>query len=390
MKPIIIVGSGMAGYTVAREVRKLDREIPITIISADSGDFYSKPMLSNAFLLGKDAASLVNSTAQQMAAQLNAGILSHATVEAIDTRAHTVTVALAGASQVLPYSSLVLALGADQRRIRLGGNAADEVLTINDLEDYGRFRAALDGCLRVAILGAGLIGCEFANDLAAQFDVALVDPANWPLNRLLPEPQGLAMAAALEDIGVEMHLGKTPTSIDRRGKTYLVRMSGGETLEVDRVVAAIGLVPRTELAKTSGLAVARGIVTNAWLCTSAPDVYALGDCAEVDGLVLPYIMPIMQAARALAKTLTGESTRVVYPVMPVQVKTPALPAVVASPLATTQGQWQVAMAAADVEQGGNGVWEYRNAENEMHGFALIGEHVKQKNALLTAMASKRS
>ncbi|MES2261089.1 MAG: FAD-dependent oxidoreductase [Pseudomonadota bacterium] len=388
MKPVIIIGSGTAGYAVARELRKLDHQVAITIISRDSGDFYSKPMLSNAFHLKKDAASLVNFTTEQMAAQLNATILSHAEVEAVDTHSYTVTVKAAGASTVLPYRSLVLALGADQRRIELGGDAAGDILTVNDLDDYARFRAALEGCRRVAILGAGLIGCEFANDLVTGgFSVSLVDPAAWPLSRLLPEAQGRAMAAALHGLGVGLHLGRTPQSVERKDGACLVRMSGGEALEVDRVVASIGLVPRTSLAKSAGIAVARGIAVDGWLGTSAPDVYALGDCAEVEGTLLPYVMPIMFAARALARTLYGEATRVAYPVMPVQVKTPALPALVVAPPDVVEGRWQA--TAADIAHDGTGVWEYRNARNEMHGFALLGEHVKQKGTLLTAMAPWR-
>jgi rubredoxin-NAD+ reductase len=272
----------------------------------------------------------------------------------------------------------------------LSGDGAADVLTVNDLADYARFRQALDGCDRIAILGAGLIGCEFANDLAlAQFEVALVDPAMWPLSRLLPEPAGQAMATALTGGGVELHLGKTPQSIERRGSGYCIHMAGGETLEVDRVVAAIGLVPRMDLARKAGLFVARGIVTNAWLHTSAEHVYALGDCAEVDGLVLPYVMPIMQAARALAKTLNGESTRVVYPAMPVVVKTPALPTVVVPALEAT-GRWETAKAFAD-EANPNSVWAvYRNDLNEMCGFALMGDYIKEKNTLLKTMEPWRA
>ncbi|WP_211468005.1 FAD-dependent oxidoreductase [Collimonas silvisoli] len=382
MAPIIIVGSGLAGYTVARELRKLNREVPLTIISRDCGSFYSKPMLSNAFQQGKNAASLVNFTADQMAAQLNAEILREAEVEEISTHSHTVTVA----GKRLPYSSLVLALGADQRQTNLSGDGAADVLTVNDLADYARFRQALVGCRRVAILGAGLIGCEFANDLAsAQFDVTLIDPALWPLSRLVPEPAGQAMAAALSKVGVTLHLGKTPQSIERRGNAYRIHMESGETLEADRIVAAIGLTPRVALARKSGLFVERGIVTNAWLHTSANDVYALGDCAEVDGLVLPYVMPIMQAARALAKTLNGESTRVAYPAMPVVVKTPAMPTVAVPPL-DANGRWESAKAFDD-EADPNSVWSvFRNDQNEMCGFALMGDYVKEKNTLLSTMA----
>ncbi|WP_211441266.1 FAD-dependent oxidoreductase [Collimonas humicola] len=381
MAPIIIIGSGMAGYTVAREFRKLNRQTPLTIISRDCGSFYAKPMLSNAFQQGKDMAGLVNFTAQQMAAQLDATILSHTEVEAIEPNSRSVTVA----GRRLPYSALVLAVGADQRQLRLDGDGAADVMTVNDLADYGRFRQALEGIRRVAILGAGLIGCEFANDLAtAQFEVSLVDPAAWPLSRLLPQQAGLAMANALAGLGVALHLGKTPQSIARRGAGYTVHMADGDSLEADRVIAAVGLAPRLDLARKAGLFVDRGIVANAWLYTSAEHVYALGDCAEVDGLLLPYVMPIMQAARALAKTLNGEPTRVAYPAMPVVVKTPALPAVIVPPI-LSDGRWEPAEAlqAEGIVTGMRAV--YTNCQEEVCGFALLGECVKEKGVMLKTL-----
>ncbi len=385
--PIVIVGSGLAGYTVAREFRKLDQETPLTVISRDSGAFYSKPMLSNAFLQGKDAAALVSYTAEQMAAQLNAQVLCHAEVTTINTWDHSITLR----GERLPYRSLVLAVGSDQRPVLLPGDGVGDIISVNDLDDYARLRAALRERGRVAILGAGLIGCEFANDLAsAGFEVALIDPSPWPLSRLLPAAQGQAMAAALAQAGVTLMLERLPLSVERSGKGYRLQMSFGEAVEADVVVSAIGLSPRIGLAKQAGLMVAQGIVADRWLRTSASEVYALGDCAEVDGLVLPYVLPVMQGARALARTLNGTPTRVAYPVMPVVVKTPALPAVVAPPLADDrQGRWQAALPG---DGGGSheGVWEYRNHRNELSGFALIGEHVRQRQQMLAGLPPWRS
>ena len=83
MKPIIVLGSGLAGYTLVRELRKLNREIPITLVSQDSGDYYSKPMLSNAFAQGKTPASLVLTAGEAMAKQLNITLLANCRVNAI-------------------------------------------------------------------------------------------------------------------------------------------------------------------------------------------------------------------------------------------------------------------------------------------------------------------
>ena len=115
MQPITIIGSGLAGYTVARELRKLDKTTALVIVTADDGRFYSKPMLSNALASGKSAESLALSDATQMQTQLNAVIHTYARVSAIDRVAHCTT--MNGVS--MPYSKLVLALGADPMRPQL-------------------------------------------------------------------------------------------------------------------------------------------------------------------------------------------------------------------------------------------------------------------------------
>ena len=130
MAPITIIGSGLAGYTVARELRKLDKDSPLRIISRDHGGFYSKPMLSNALAGNKSAEQLLMKSAAQMAAELNAEVLCDTRIDSIDRHAHQ----LHGSAGVLDYSKLVLALGADPFTPELAGDAADEVLSVNDLE----------------------------------------------------------------------------------------------------------------------------------------------------------------------------------------------------------------------------------------------------------------
>jgi rubredoxin-NAD+ reductase len=161
MKPVVVLGTGLAGYTLVRELRKLDRETPITMVSRDSGDFYSKPMLSNAFALGKDAATLVNTAAAEMARQQNFMLLQHTEVLGIDRQRKQ----LKTSTGAIEYDRVVLALGADPIRLPLQGDAADAVLSVNDIADYARFRSELASVKQIAIIGGGLIGCEFANDL---------------------------------------------------------------------------------------------------------------------------------------------------------------------------------------------------------------------------------
>ncbi len=370
-EPVVIIGSGLAGYTVAREFRKLDAETPVVILTADHGGFYSKPMLSNAFAQKKSADALLGKNSDKVAEELKAEVRAHAKVTAIDPQRKHLTVN--GAA--LSYGKLVLALGADPIRLPLQGSAADEVLSVNDLDDYRRFREAIEGKKDVAILGAGLIGCEFANDLAgAGYKVHVIDLAPQVLGRLLPPESAAYMQRRLEAAGIVFHLGTTTQQVERSGKGVSLSLANGVTIEADAVLSAVGLRSRIALAETAGIKVNRGIVVDASLQTSCEDIYALGDCAEVEGKVLPFVMPIMQAARALAPTLAGNPTRVRYPAMPVVVKTPACQAVVSPPEPGAQGEWQV-------EEGENGVKALFQGGGKLLGFALLGSAVAEKNAL---------
>lgn len=374
MAPIVILGSGLAGYTVAREFRKLDAATPLVVVTRDDGAVYSKPMLSNALAGNRSAAALASTDAAGAAAQLNATVLAHREVVSIDTAARAVTLA---DGEQLEYSQLVLALGADPIRVPLAGDAAGAVMQVNDLGDYARFRDAIRNAAHVTILGAGLIGCEFANDLlAGGRRVDVIDPAPWPLGRLVPERVGRAMAAKLGAAGIRLRLGTTASAVERADTRLRVKLADGSTIDTDAVLSAIGLRPRTQLAQTAGLAVNRGIVVDRQLRASAPGVFALGDCAEVEGQVLPFVMPLMNAARALAKTLAGEPTDVRYPAMPVVVKTPAAPLTVSPLAAGAEGSWRF-------DEGADGSLEatFVDASGNLLGFALLGGAPATRQAL---------
>ncbi len=372
MSAIVIIGTGLAGYTAAREFRKLDSSTPLHLISRDDGSFYSKPILSNSLALKKTPVQIALNTAADMERQLAATVSSHSSVTAINTTAHHINVD----GKAIPYSKLVLAVGADPIRLPLAGDAADGVLSVNDLADYARFRQALDGKRRIVILGAGLIGCEFANDLRlAGYEVNVADLAPQLLGRLLPPQAAGFLRAALETAGVRFFLGTSVQSVTQVAQGIAATLVAGATIETDLVLSAIGLRPRIDLARDAGLTVNRGIVTNTLLQTSAADVYALGDCAEVAGFNLPFVMPIMQAARALAKTLHGTPTPVSYPAMPVVVKTPACPTVVCPPPPGVDGKWDEMVTADGVRA------LFHDSAGTLRGFALVGAAAKDKQAL---------
>ena len=407
MNPIIIIGAGLAGWTTAREFRKLDATTPVVMITADSGDFYAKPTLSNAFAQKKSPEQLVVTPAAKMAETQNVTLLAHTKVLSFDPYVKTVMTEKEGVQQSLDFSSLVLATGAQPIRIPVAGDAAEQVLSVNSLDDFTSFYKVLKSassrridCLnsyennstegnenaasfsaKIVIMGAGLIGCEFANDLVnAGYQVSVVDPASRPLGALLPEAASEQLRQSLQDLGVTWHFGTTVQAVNQPGKdaesAQQVTLANGETIPADVVLSAIGLRADTRLAIAAGLTCERGIQVDAALQTSAPNVYALGDSAQyasAGNTTLPYVMPIMNAARALAQTLTqtlaGKKTDVLFPVMPVAVKTPALPLMIAPPAIGSKGQWTSAEP---------NVWQFNNEQNAVIGFVLAGAQTSKR------------
>ena len=377
--PIVIIGSGLAGYTVIREFRKLENEIPVIIISADHGGFYSKPMLSNALAKNKTPDTLLNSNAEHVAEQMKAVIRPYSMVSAINPSNKNIVLQ---DGEKINYDQLVLALGANQIRLPLEGDGAEEILSVNNLDDYRSFRDKLTTKKEISILGAGLIGCEFANDLAmAGYNMHVIDISTQPLGKLLPPAGGAFLQRKLEAIGVAFHFNTITKRVEKIGNKLQLTFANGEILQTDILLTAVGLIPNTSLAKEAGIRVNRGIVVNRSLQTNYNDIYALGDCAEVDGRVLPYVMPIMHAARALAATLAKKPTLVRYPAMPVLVKTPACPTVVSPPNPGTEGEWQVEETPDSVRA------LFNDAENNLLGYALLGTAINEKISLTKELPS---
>lgn len=367
-QPVVIIGSGHAGYGLAQELRKANPQLDIRVLTQECGHGYSKPALSIALAQGRSAAALATESPLALERRLGIRVYTHCRVERIDTQARRLYTSLGE----MEYGQLVLASGASPVRLPIEG-CADALLSVNNLQDYRAFRERLEGVRRVAILGDGLIGCEFANDLASSgYQVRVIGLGAWPMERLLPEAAGLHLRQALSELGVQWNLRTTLQRVEQGADGYRLTLSDGQVVEADLVLSAVGLRPNLQLAVDAGLACGRGIQVDACLQTSKPGIYALGDCIEVDGQLLPYLAPINEGIRALARTLAGQPTAVSYPLMPVTVKTPAAPLCLLPPPVDCEGQWSC-------EATGDGLSAaFRDPAGAMRGFVLLGRQAQLK------------
>jgi len=381
MSPIIIIGSGHAGITLVREIRLQDKDIPITLISRESVNHYYKPNLSKALSLGKEPCELILKSIDKLATDLNIQIIEHTEVTRIDAHHQTLTAFTVGKDpRKFYYQSLVFAVGANAIKLPIGGTAAEKIISVNNLADYQLFREEISASKRVLIIGAGFVGCEFASDLTgAGFHIDVVDIGQWPLQKALPQALGNAVKSSLASSTLYWHFNthvKTVNkAVDKMEDALEVTLSNGRVIETDVVLSAVGITPAIALAKKSGLDTAKGIIVDSFLQTNHPNIYALGDCAEYQHTLLPFIAPATSMAKSLSCTLLGNRTKAEISSLAVAVKIPSCPTIIC-PAVSDQGNWQISGTGNDLSA------RFIDSQNNITGFALTGKCISQKNTLI--------
>ena len=328
---VAIVGAGIAGWTVAEELRARDPERPITLISNDEAAAYTKPGLSMAIGQGRAPADLIEQSGPAKAAELGITLQANTAVISLNTDGKR----LLTTRGPVHYGDLVLALGARQRFRAFDGDAVGRITRLNHLAAYRRLRERLDDESRhVTIIGAGLIGVELAEDLTAGgHRVTVLDLSERMLDRLAPAPLGSELGEHLAAKGVDFRPHTSLARLDHHddGRLKVTLTNGGE-LVTDEVISAMGLVPNTDLARRAGLVTNRGIVTALeTMQTSDNHVYAVGDCAELEGRSYFFIEPIRRMAKTAAAHLAGEFLPFEHRPAAIRVKTPSLPVMLCPP-----------------------------------------------------------
>ncbi|MGP9691619.1 MULTISPECIES: FAD-dependent oxidoreductase [Psychrobacter] len=327
-KGIVIIGAGLAGWHVIDAIRAKDKDIPITLITADSGDRYHKPMLTMAISQKKSAADLVRATGVDAAEAANIKLLANTQVTDVDTTTQQLQLISALRSDpvytnyaTIGYDKLVLAMGAHP--IFPKSLPEDLVWHVNHIERFGQLQEKLaTGSQHVAIVGAGMVGTEIAEDLLkAGHQVTLIDLNDAPLSQMLPPKATSRIAQAVKSQGINFLGGYQVSAITRisDGKlqvSYEALASATESsiaepiepLIVDHVIASTGLTVDDKLPTAAGVDFDRrtGIVVDApTLRTSTANIYAIGDCMSIDGVPCRYVAPLRAQAATIADDVLG-------------------------------------------------------------------------------------
>jgi rubredoxin-NAD+ reductase len=300
---IVVVGAGKAGWQLIQNLRAQLPDTPITLVTACAGDVYDKPMLSVAMAKKLSTDALVKERGIDAAPRWNVRLL--AKTHALHVCPETQT--LRTTQGPIRYSHLVLAHGAQARLPQ--PLRPDMCWRINHLEAYQRLRLALSHKTQhVAIVGAGLIGSELANDLAlGGHRVTLIDTQDRPLARWPADVAGQALLSAWSNLPIEFKGAVSLKALERVGLEYELTLDDGQTLRVDQVIAAAGLQTPHKLAASAQLNWQNGIAVDPdTMQTSNPHIYALGDCISIQGQASRYIEPILRQAQTLTAALVQD------------------------------------------------------------------------------------
>jgi nitrite reductase (NADH) large subunit len=299
---LLVVGAGMAGLKLVEELVELcPGRYEITMVGAESRPAYNRVLLSG--LLAGDATEQdISLRPPSWYAENGIELLTGTECSALHPAARSVALST-GAS--LAYDRLVLATGSLAVHLPIAGRDFAGVLAFRDLEDVATMQRARAGT-PVVVIGGGLLGVEAAHGLAKRgCKVTLLHIMPQLMERQLDARSAALLESAIRQKGIEVVLEAQTAAIEGSDRAERVVLKDGRAFPASLVVMAAGIRPATALAETGGLAIGRGIKVDETFATSAPGIYAVGECAEHRGTCCGLVEPAYEQAKVLARHLAG-------------------------------------------------------------------------------------
>jgi nitrite reductase (NADH) large subunit len=306
---LVVVGNGMAGLRFLEEqVRRAPGRFEVRVVGAEPKPAYNRVLLSS-LLAGDIGAGDVQLRPREWYAEHGIALVTGQQATELDATERTVKL---GNGDELVFDKLLLATGSDAIRLPLPGKELAGVMTFRSLADIAGLERAAAAGLPAVVIGGGLLGIEAAYGLARRgIPVTLVHLMDRLMERQLDAEGARLLADAIEAKGVRVLLGAETAAIHGGLAVEAVELKDGRVLPCGLVVMAVGIRPSTALAASAGLQVKRGIVVNDSMQTSAPGIYAIGECAEHRGVCYGLVEPCYEQARVAAAAIAGEPAR--YP-----------------------------------------------------------------------------
>ncbi len=276
MSHIVIIGAGECGARATFALREKGFDGRVTLVGAETHLPYERPPLSKEALLHGHAPKLVSELAQYAEAGIE--VLTGINAESFDPAGKIVRLSN---GVILAYDQLLLTTGARPRPFPGLSSDAIRIRTLRTHGDAVEIRNALQPGKHLAVIGGGFIGLELAAT-ARKLGVAVTLVEGLPriLSRGVPEPIAAIVADRHRAEGVELLCGARIESLSEDGDAAHIRLADGRTISADMIIVGIGAVPNVELARDAGLAIDNGIAVDEHLRTSAPDIFAAGDCCS--------------------------------------------------------------------------------------------------------------
>ena len=302
MNKLVVVGNGMAGVGCIEQILKHSPKFEITVFGEETHVNYNRILLSAVLAGEKTADEIVLNPLdwyEKNRIRLRLGVR----ITAIDPGARTIT---SDDGSITSFDKLLLATGSVPLIPPIEGTKKEGVYVFRSLDDT---RALLDRARngsRAVVIGGGLLGLEAARGLQLRgCEVTVVHLMNTLMERQLDFIGGSYLKAKMECLGVKVLLESNASAILGSKKAKGVAFRDGSSILADFVVIAAGIRPNAELARGAGLRVNRGIVVNEFMETSHPDVFAVGECIEHNGVCYGLVAPLLEQGKVLAATITG-------------------------------------------------------------------------------------
>jgi nitrite reductase (NADH) large subunit len=383
--PIVIIGASAAGVSAAREIRSIEADIPIRMLTEERHLPYYRPSLTE-YIGDSNVESRSNFLLNQESwyRDRNVELSLGTTVVAIDPAGKTVAT---GSGETFSYGTLILANGSTPFVPFKDAAGKKNVFSIRTLDD-ARAANDLSGKVKTAaVIGGGLLGLEAAHALSAKgVKVTVIEGADRILPRQLDAESSLILQTIVTGADVALVLGKSIEAIQGEGSATGVRLTDGEVIPVDMVIISIGVRPNVGIAKDCGIAVNRAVVVNERMETSVPGIYACGDVAEFNGKCISLWMPAMKQGKVAGSNAAGKPAEFLDEVYPAILNSFGTRIYSIGDICQDkkEGEYRVHMT------GGPGINQHKKlffVEDRLVGFILIGD-ISESQKLAMAVKNR--